>query len=214
MSRTLSARQVLEKKHKTISLTGEWGDCLGEIDRSGVVFMWGNSGNGKSGAAMSFAKALTKFGKVLYVPLEEGTSLSMQNMLRRYSMSDCGRKFQLSENETIESLDERLSKAKAPEFVFIDSFQYAQLSYKQYIAFKERHRNKLLVFVSHADGKQPAGRAARSVMYDAGLKIWVEGYKAFSKGRFFGSTGEIVIWPERAAKYWGQNLTQTQNDNQ
>lgn len=213
MGRTLSAKQVLEKKHKTILLTGAWGECVGEIDRCGVVLFWGNSGNGKSGAVMSFAKALTKFGRVLYIPLEEGTSFSMQNTLRRHSMSDCGRLFQLSENETMETLDERLSKHKAPDFVIIDSFQYAQLSYKQYIAFKERHRNKLLIFVSHADGKQPAGRAARSVMYDAGLKIWVEGYKAFSKGRFFGPTGEYVIWPEKAARYWGLNPTETKNDN-
>ena len=46
------------------------------------------------------------------------------------------------------------------------------MSYKEYIAFKERHRNKLLIFVSHADGKRPDGRAAIKVMYDASLKIW------------------------------------------
>lgn len=214
MSRTLSARQVLEKKHRTIRLTGDWGACVGEIDRCGVVFMWGNSGNGKSGAAMSLAKTLTDHGKVLYVSLEEGTSLSMQNTLRRHSMPDCGCRFQLAEGETLETLDGRLAKPKSPDFVIIDSFQYAQLSYKQYIAFKERHRSKLLIFVSHADGKQPAGRAARSVMYDAGLKIWVEGYKAFSKGRFFGTTGEITIWPDRAVKYWGENPGEMQNNNQ
>lgn len=203
MSRTLSARQVLEKKHRAIAPSNGWEECVGEIDRCGVVFVWGNSGNGKSGAVMSFAKALTQFGKVLYVPLEEGTSLSMQNTLRRYAMADCGRKFQISEGETIESLNERLSKPKAPDFVIVDSFQYLQISYRQYIALKERHRNKLLVFVSHADGKQPAGRAGRSVMYDAGLKLWVEGYKVFSKGRFFGRTGQLTLWPEKAAEYWG-----------
>lgn len=76
-------------------------------------------------------------------------------------------------------------------------------SYKEYIAFKERHRNKLLIFVSHADGKRPDGRAAIKVMYDASLKIWVEGYKAFSKGRFIGPTGECTIYEEGARKYWG-----------
>lgn len=105
-------------------------------------------------------------------------------------------------------LDERLSKRKSPDFVIIDSFQYTQLDYRQYIAFKERHPDKMLVFVSHADGKQPAGRAARSVMYDAGLKIWVEGYKAFSNGRFFGPTGEYTIWREKADEYWGTPQSQ------
>lgn len=36
-------------------------------------------------------------------------------------------------------------------------------------------------------------------MYDASLKIWVEGYKAFSKGRYIGSNGgEYVIWEDGA----------------
>ena len=33
-------------------------------------------------------------------------------------------------------------------------------------------------------------------MYDATLKIWVEGFKAFSKGRFIGDKGEFTIWDE------------------
>ena len=41
-------------------------------------------------------------------------------------------------------------------------------------------------------------------MYDATLKIWVEGFKAFSKGRFIGQTGEFTIWDEGAARYWGE----------
>ena len=47
----------------------------------------------------------------------------------------------------MEELDERLSKRKSPDFVIIDSFQYTQLDYRQYIAFKERHPDKMLVFM-------------------------------------------------------------------
>ena len=86
----------------------------------------------------------------------------------------------------------------------IDSFQYAQLSYRQYIQLKETNRKKLLIFVSHAEGKQPAGRAARSVMYDADLKIYVEGYRAMSKGRYIGEKGYIDVWKEKALEYWGE----------
>ena len=43
-------------------------------------------------------------------------------------------------------------------------------------------------------------------MYDATLKIWVEGFKAFSKGRFIGQTGEFTIWDEGAERYWGENV--------
>lgn len=43
----------------------------------------------------------------------------------------------------------------------------------------------LIIFISHADGKNPAGRSAKSVMYDASLKIYIEGYRAFSKGKIY-----------------------------
>ena len=201
--KSLSVSQALSIRRHTIHLDGEWGDCVGEIDRTGVVFFWGKSGNGKTSAVLTFGKTLTRFGRVLYDSLEEGLSASFLNALRRHAMQDCGRRFQVVAGESIEDLDERLMKRKSADFVIIDSFQYTQLNYKDYIAFKERHQDKMIIFVSHADGKQPSGRAARSVMYDAGLKIWVEGYKAFTNGRFFGPTGEYTIWREKAEEYWG-----------
>lgn len=199
----MSAGQILDIRHPEITMEGEWGRCVGTIARHGVVFIWGNSGNGKSSAVMSFCKELSRYGKVLYIPLEEGYSLSLQNTIRRTGLAECGTRFQIVRSSTLEELDERLSKKKSAEFIAIDSFQYLGISYRQYLDFRSRHRDKLLIFVSHADGKQPAGRAARSVKYDADLKIWVEGYKAFSKGRFIGETGEAVIWQKGAEDYWG-----------
>lgn len=206
MGRTLSARQVLSVRNASITLGGEWGRCVGTMNRHGVVFFWGQSGNGKTTAVVSFSRELTRWGRVLYLPLEEGLGLSFQNTLVRTGAVDCGRRFQVLEKCTLEELDGRLSRPKSPEFVVVDSFQYMRVGYREYLTFKERHPDKLLVFVSHADGRQPAGRAARSVMYDADLKIWVEGYKAFSKGRFIGPDAEAVIWAKGADEYWGGKL--------
>ena len=89
----------------------------------------------------------------------------------------------------------------------IDSFQYTQMTYAQYIRFKEQHRNKLLIFISHASGKNPDGRSAKKVAFDASLKIYVEGYRAFSKGRFIGPVGHYDVWPEEAARYRGENIS-------
>jgi predicted ATP-dependent serine protease len=127
MAKLLSASQVLSIKRKTIQLDGAWGECLGEIDRTGVVLVWGQSGNGKSSAVMSLAKELTKHGKVLYVSLEEGYALSFQNTIRRYSMQECGSRFQVVTGEDIETISKRLEKRRAADFVVIDSFQYSQL---------------------------------------------------------------------------------------
>lgn len=203
--KALTAGQVLGIRYDDITLDSIWGDCIGTMSRHGVVFIWGNSGNGKSTAALGLCRQLTNFGRVLYVSLEEGYSLSLQNAIRRSGLAEVGNRFQVLRTATLEDLDARLSKRRSPEFIAIDSFQYLGLSYKQYVDFKKCHSNKLLIFISHADGKQPKGRAARSVIYDADLKIWVEGYTAFSKGRFIGKTGKAVLWEKGAEDYWGNN---------
>lgn len=205
MVRTLSAKQVLTIKFDTIRLGGGWDECVGEIETTGIWFIWGNSGNGKTSAVVSLCKELSAFGKVLYNSREEGVSLTMQNTLRRYGMGELGSRFQLA-NMSLQELDEKISQQRSPKFVVLDSFQFMGLTYKDFRAFCEKHKNKMLIFVSRTRGRQPEGRAAISAMYDASCKIWVEGYKAFSKGRFVGTTGEMTIWDEGAKKYWSDPI--------
>lgn len=188
----------------TIPFEGDWYQAFSTPERTGVWFVWGGSGNGKSSFVMQLCKELCKYGKVAYNSLEEGSSLSVKNALERVNMQEVNRRFSLLDCEPIEVMSQRLIKRKQADFVVIDSFQYSQLTYKAYIKLKEKHKNKLLIFVSHAEGKQPSGRAAKSVMYDAALKIYVEGYKALSKGRYIGPNGGFyVIWREGVEKYWG-----------
>ena len=204
MKQSISASRALSVRNRVLEVPDEWEGCLGkEIARHGVVFFWGNSGNGKSSAVMAFAKMLSGFGRVLYVSKEEGYSLSFQHTLARFSMADCGASLQVIDQEDLESLTERLSKPRSPEFIVIDSVQTMGMTYRDYRALKERFRSKLFILVSQVDGKQPDGRPARKMMYDADLKIWVEGYTAFSKGRFIGETGKYIVWARGAAEYWG-----------
>lgn len=205
MAHTLSAKQVLTIKFDTIRLGGGWDECVGEIETTGIWFIWGNSGNGKTSAVVSLCKELSAFGKVLYNSREEGVSLTMQNTLRRYGMGELGSRFQLA-NMSLQELDEKISQQRSPKFVVLDSFQFMGLTYKDFRAFCEKYKNKMLIFVSRTRGRQPEGRAAISAMYDASCKIWVEGYKAFSKGRFVGTTGEMTIWDEGAKKYWSDPI--------
>lgn len=197
-------REMFSIRYDLMPFEGEWADAFGSPERRGTWIIWGNSGNGKTTFALQLAKYLCRFGRVAYDSLEEGACLTMQNALRRAGMMEVNKRFVLLDNENIEQLTERLSKQKSPDIVIIDSFQYTQMTYRQYIAFKEANRRKLLIFISHADGKLPAGRAAKSVMYDASLKIYIEGFRAFSKGRFIGPVGHYDIVPEKALPYWGE----------
>ncbi len=201
MKRGLNVRDILSKKYRSFPFMGAWADAFGQPERVGVWFVWGNSGNGKTSFVMQLIKELCRYDRVIFDSLEEGTGLTLQQSIMRFGMSEVGSRLTIV-NESMDALMERLGKQKSVSIVVIDSFQYTQMSYRDYIQLKTRFPDKLLIFLSHAAGVRPKGGAAVSVMYDATLKIWVEGYKAFSKGRFIGSTGEFTIWDVGAARYW------------
>lgn len=203
MGRALTVKEVLNKKRQTFSFDGKWADAFGQPERTGVWFIWGRSGNGKTSFVMQLIAELCKYDRVAFDSMEEGDSLSMRQKLVRAGLSKVGSRFHLLNAEPISDLRERLARRKSYNIIVIDSFQYTQMSYRDYIQFKEQCKDKLIIFISHAKGSLPRGSAAEGVMYDATLKIWVEGFKAFSKGRFIGPTGEFTIWDEGAARYWG-----------
>lgn len=199
-------REVLSMKFPTLDFDGRFYEAFGKPERRGVWFIWGNTGNGKTSFVMQLCKYLCRFGRVAYNSMEEGACLTMQNTLHRFGMMEVNRRFLLIDNESPEQFNLRLHRQKSPDIAVIDSYQYTQMTYRQYIEFKEANRNKLLIFISHASGHLPTGRSAKSVMFDASLKIYVEGYRAFSKGRFIGPKGHYDIWPEEAARYWGETI--------
>lgn len=203
VKRAWSVDDVIKTKHEKLELSHEWAQAFGSPKRTGVWFIWGNSGNGKTSFELQLAKELCRFGPVLVNSLEEGNSDTMQDLYIKLGMAPVRRKLMLA-NETMQQLDERLSKPKSPKIVLIDSFQYTFMTFKEYIDFKNKHSDKLIIFISQCEGKQPLGKTAVRVMFDAALKIWVEGYKAFSKGRYFGPNGGIyTIWHEKALLYHG-----------
>ena len=203
LRRALSVSDVLRLKRETYAFEGAWAEAFGQPEQNGVWFVWGGSGNGKTSFVLQLCKELSRFGRVAYDSLEEGASLTMQNAFVKMGMQDVSRRFVLLDREGMELLDARLGKRKSPDIVVIDSFQYTGMTFRDYQAFKERHADKLLIFISQADGSKPAGRTAVSVMYDAALKIFVSGYRAISKGRYFGTKGYYTIWEERARLVYG-----------
>lgn len=193
----------MKMKIPTLGFSDDFQRAFGNPAKTGVWIMWGNSGSGKTSMALLLAKELTKYGKVAYNSLEQGASLSMKQALQRHDLTSIRRGKFLLLSEDLETLGMRLKKRKSPEFVIIDSLQYTGLDYRSYKAFKEDHKDKLIIFVSHAEGIQPDGRTAKKVMYDAEMKIFIEGYRATSKGRFVSETGAFfTIWEEGAIRYW------------
>jgi hypothetical protein len=200
--RAYSPSEILKKQYETLQWNDQLTEAFSNPETSGVWLVWGNSGNGKTNFMLQVAAALAQSMKVFYNSLEEGAGLTMQNTIRRTDLNGTEGNLQFG-RESLAQLEKRLGKRRAPQVIIIDSFQHAQLTYGQYLAFCERHSKCLLIFVSHASGKQPSGRTASSVKYDADLKIWVEGFRAISHGRY-NPGGTYTIWEDGAQKYWGE----------
>lgn len=201
--RAYSPAEILRMNIPKLEFDGAWAASMGKPAKSGVWLIWGNPGNGKTSFVMQLAKYLCQFDKVVYDSLEESTSLSVQMSMRRHKMEEVNRRFQILDREGMDQLVARLQRRKSAGIAIIDSFQYSGLTYKGYQAIKEALPGKLLIFISHAEGMRPAGRAAKKVEYDADIKILVDGFRASCKSRYMDTPGvPFTVWAEGAAKYW------------
>lgn len=204
INRAYSVSNVLSKKFNPLEFTGEWEASLGTPDKAFSAIIWGGSKNGKTEAAIKFAKYLTNFGKVAYNSLEQGLSATIQEAFVRNHMDTCGNSFMLLDREPFDDLMIRMNKPKSPDFLFIDSVQYTRINKTQYYQLKELmlKKGKGIIWVSQAKGKLPKGSLADDIMYDVDLLLWVEGFKLFPESRFTGGGEPFVIWAQRAARYW------------
>ncbi len=210
MARVLSLKQLQDKKYKFLeNLPERILESFGQLTDAFVMIVWGMSGNGKSNFLMQFLKALMPYGKVLYVGLEEGFEATMQNLATRHFEQEVhSGKIQFANHEmTFEELWNRLCKKKQAKFIVIDSIQYWNIDYEMYKRLKERFPNKTFIIISHAKGKQPDGKTADKIRYDAGIKVYVEGFVAFIKSRYMmsGVTKPFVIYEDGARKHWGKD---------
>ena len=210
----MSVYTLYNKKRNLLPLKGKWRDAFGTPELRGSWFIWGESASGKTTLILEICKMLTPFSRVLYNSLEEGDSESFKLSLQKVKMEEVGTQFLFLDKEPIATLMIRLRRHKAPKVVVIDSIQYAQMSVKQYHDMLKEFPDTLFIINSHAEGKQPEGKVAKKIRYDAMIKIYVVGYVAFCKSRYLKEKSvPIVIWPEEAEKYHGP-LDQLIENNQ
>lgn len=202
--RAYNVSSIVSKKHKEIPLSNKWAKHIGIPEASGVWFVYGHSGNGKSSYIMQLVKELCLHGKVLYNDLEEGVRLSLKKNIVRAGLEDdpkVKRNFLVLDKEPMDDLIIRLKKHKSAKYIFINSWQYTGFNLSQFHKLINAFPDKLFIIISHADGKNPDGSVAKKILYHADVKIWVEGFKAIPTSRYEANE-EYIIWDEGAAKYW------------
>lgn len=201
IQRAVSVKELQSKRFNSMPFDGEFEACFGRPERTGCWIIYGPPANGKTRFSVRLSKYMTRFGRVVYDSIEEGLSLSLQEAFIAEEMEDVEGRIQLLDKEPIDDLVKRLKKQRSPDIVFIDSLQFTFKTYAQLKKIIDENPRKLFVFISHSEGKQPAGRVGKAIEYLSNVKIRVEAFKAFAKSRYGG--GEpYTIWEEGAARYW------------
>ncbi|MEZ5195077.1 MAG: hypothetical protein R2764_01355 [Bacteroidales bacterium] len=210
MKQALTVKNVMKKNREIFAFKDDWLKSFGMPERSGSWLIWGESGSGKTSFAMQLVKYLAQFPeiyRVAYNSLEEGNSQSIKMAIERVGMIDVADKFWLLDMEPIEELKVRIQRKRSPQVLVIESVQYMGLKYPEYVKLRSEFPDKLFIFISHADGRNPQGRTAKAIRFDAFVKIRIEGYAAFVVSRYRdGRDKPFVIWPEGAELYHGQTI--------
>lgn len=197
VKRALTVNDIRNFKPVELKFEGEWKQVIGTPELTGTWIIWGNSINGKTRFALQLAKYLTNFKRTAYNSLEEGLSKSMKTAILETGLD---KNFLLLDKEPIDELKIRLRKRKSPDIIIIDSLQYSGLNYSEYKKLIAEFRHKLFIFVSHAEGNEPKGNVAKSIRYDAFVKIPVIGYAAYPQSRFGGGE-KYVVWQKGYEKF-------------
>lgn len=205
LRRAISVSQLENMKFNELPFEGEWLKFIGKPELGGSWLIWGDSGNGKTRFALMLLKYLAQWCRGAYNSMEEGASKSMKRAFADVGMNEVKRRVILLDNEPIDDMKERLRMRRSPDVVVIDSVQYSGMTYRDYVALRTEFPRKLFILISHAEGKNPEGRTAKRIRFDAFVKIRVEGYRAFALSRYGG--GEpFTIWPEGAAIYYNEDI--------
>ncbi|WP_438710829.1 hypothetical protein ACSTS3_19520 [Aquimarina muelleri] len=204
--KAISVEELLKTKFIEIPLTGRFRELIGIPEASGTWMIKGGSGNGKTSFVLQLITELVKYEKIAYNSLEEGARKSMQVAFKEMHMDKLPKgKLILLHREPIPQMILRLAKKQAPRIAIIDSIQYTFMTKQEYKAMQAALPNTLLIFISHVEGKNPAGALAKAVWYDADVKIDVEGFKAkphTSRTARGIKLKPYIIWEQGAQEYW------------
>lgn len=205
--KVLTVANIINQAIKRIMFTGDWYQAFKNPQDKGVWFIWGGSGSGKSTFILMLCKALAQLGFKVFLNLcEEETDdsdfIDRVEMLQMNEVSDNFHALTYNYND----LCIYLKKRDSPKVVVIDSATYFFESFDQYKSFKQMFKNKIIIITGHARGNNPKFELEDRIMFDAKMKIFINGYLAVCKGRTIGPNGgRFIVWQEGYDEIHGTN---------
>lgn len=209
----IGLKQMMQKKYEEVDgMTPEMKASLGDIENAFDVLVYGNSGHGKTNFSMEMVVqiCLALKCKVNYISWEEGHGKSIRDALvRQKVLGRIGNNMELMDGGSFEEIKAMINKRKSAKLWVFDSIQASGWTKEQYAELKKQfvlsRKKKIFISISWARSKSPIGATAESVMFYANIKIFVDRYIAFPRGRY-GGNKNYIIWEDGAKKAWGLKL--------
>jgi hypothetical protein len=207
--RVMTLKNLLDKKHKTFSFTGDMAKVFGIPETHGAWLIYGNEKHGKTRFALQLAKYLATFKKVLYVSGEEGSSKAFVDTCIWAGLDPGKSRVGFLEYEPIEELDERLKKPKAPRIVVLDNLVVygKEIGNGRILHLLKDHPDVLFIFMAHEERREPYPGPAKLARKLAKVIVRVEGLACVVSGRVPGGT--LTIDEEKAELFHGNAIKAT-----
>lgn len=211
MSRSLSIRNIYDKKFKQFQFTGLFHQAFANPEANGIWLIWGREKNGKTWWALKLANYLSAQTKVLYISAEEGTGMDFVAACKRAQIEVTNTRLKFNEYLPLEELRSKLSSRKSASVIFIDNCTiYAdELRAAALRELIRDYPDKLFVMVAHEEKREPYTALAKLSKKLAKVVMHVEGLTANISGRCPGGT--ISIDEQKATLYWGSEILNNQN---
>ena len=204
--RTLTVKNIYDKKHETFKLSGVWKDVFGKPEKNGTWLIWGSEKNGKTWFALLLANYLSKKNKTLYISAEEGFEKAFIESCKRANIDAENKNLRFLEYISIKELDDRLSKRRSQDIIIIDNLTIYtdELKNGVFRSLIKKYNKKLFIFIAHEDRGEPYTATAKLVKRLAKVIIYVKGLACMVSGRVPGGT--LMINEEKAKLFHGNKI--------
>lgn len=190
--RTLSAKELTQKKFNTLSLKGIWSEFIGEPEFGFSASIFGSPGHGKSTFAILLAKYLSEnHGKVLFNSSEEKHSKSLSDKFRRIEATS--EFIKISSASNIVELTKEMERYTCP-FVILDSVNYMKATPDEIENLKNKFPSVSLILI-HQATKTGHQKGSNEFPHNADIVIQViDGVARTTKNRFGIAGKELTVY--------------------
>lgn len=206
MTRTLTPKNLYDKKFKTFPFDGVWLKVMGTPSTSGCWILYGQEKHGKSTMGLLTADYMRKFERVWYISGEEGTDYDFVQACSRANISHNAKGLHFSEFQSLEDIRTRLGKKHSQRIVILDNatIYNSEIKSRDWQKLLQDFPEVLFILIAHEERNEPYTALAKFCKKLAKIIIRVQGLACSVSGRCPGGT--LIINEEKAALYHSQEI--------